>query len=443
MKKDINNINNFEKALTASERGITAKKYFFMISLMVASAITWFVKYMIALLLFIIFTLPLLVLLLLRKVVMGRRIFAGRKIFGQRGMPLTIKYFNLKKYYLRNAFLFFYVLTNKLQLTGLSIKDYDGSVRTPGDSCLYKDKPGIFNLWFLLSSSRIAHKGRNEIEMEYKFRMDFWGNMLLLIKSIPAAFFHVEAQSYQPEIDLFGVNFQNLTMKEAVERLGEHIRKKEKKTVFFVNPDCFNKSFSDKRYFELLHKADYIFPDGIGVHLACKMIKNPLKENINGTDMLPFLCRMAKLNDFSFYLVGGKPGIAAKMKARLESDYPGLRIVGEQHGYFDRKKENGGVLAKINAQNPDILLVAFGVPHQEKWIEDNFDKINCRIAIGVGGLFDFYSGNIKRAPAWMREIGMEWFFRFLMEPKRMFNRYFIGNPVFIFRVLYWKTYHKE
>jgi len=83
--------------------------------------------------------------------------------------------------------------------------------------------------------------------------------------------------------------------------------------------------------------------------------------------------------------------------------------------------------------------VAFGVPVQEKWIEDNFDKINCRIAMGVGGLFDFYSGNIKRAPTWMREIGMEWFFRFLMEPKRMFKRYFVGNPVFIFRVLRWKS----
>jgi N-acetylglucosaminyldiphosphoundecaprenol N-acetyl-beta-D-mannosaminyltransferase len=445
MKKDLNNINNFEKALDASGRGLTAekKKYFFMISLMVASAIAWFIQYMIALLLFIIITLPLLILLLLRKVVIGRRIFMERTVFGKRGAPLKIKYFNFKKYYLRNAFLFFYVLTNKLQLTGLSIKEYDDSNRILGDACLYKDNPGIFNLWFLLSSSRIAHRSRNEIEMEYNFRMDFFGNLLLLIKSIPAAFFHVEARNYQPEINLFGVIFQNLTMKEAVEQLGEHIRKHEKVKVFFVNPDCFNKSFSDKRYFELLHKADYIFPDGIGVHLACKMIKNPLKENINGTDMLPFLCQMARQNNFSFYLVGGKPGIAARMKARLEEDYPGIRIAGEQHGYFDREKENAEVLAKINEQNPDIVLVAFGVPYQEKWIDENFDKINCRIAIGVGGLFDFYSGNIKRAPSWMREIGMEWFFRFLMEPRRMFNRYFIGNPVFIFRVLHWKSHHKD
>lgn len=441
MKKDLSNINSLEKTLDASEHGLTAvfKKALFMSYRLAASAAAWLVKYLIALILFIVITLPVLVFLIFRKAFSGRDIFIPRNIFGQRGAPARIKYFNFKKYYWRNSSLFFYVLSGKLQLTGLSIKEYDMQNRVPGDACLYNARPGIFNLWFLRSSSRIAHKSKLEIEMEYNSKSGLRRDILLIIKSIPAAFFHIEVKDYHAEINLLGIKFQNMTMSEAVELIAAHIGRNERRKIFFVNPDCFNKIFSDKGYFELLHKADYIFPDGIGVHLACKMINNPLKENINGTDMLPFLCRTALQRGFSFYLVGGKPGIAARMKVRLENDYPGLKIAGEQHGYFDREKDSAAVLARINEQRPDILLVAFGVPVQEKWIEDNFDKIDCRIAMGVGGLFDFYSGNIKRAPTWMREIGLEWFFRFLMEPKRMFKRYFVGNPVFIFRVLRWKS----
>ena len=441
MKKDLNNINSLEKTLDSSERGLTvaSRKLLFMIYSAAASSAAWLVKYLIALFLFTVITLPLLIFLIFRKMSAGGNIFIAADIIGQRGAPVRIRYFNFKKYYWRNASLFSYVLSGKLQLTGLSIKEYDMQNRVPGDACLYNAKPGIFSLWFLRSSSRIAHKSKLEIEMEYNFKSSLWGDILLIVKSIPAAFFHIEGKDYQSEINLLGIKFQNMTMREAVERIAGDIEKKQRRKIFFVNPDCFNKIFSDKDYFELLHKADYIFPDGIGVHLACKMINNPLKENINGTDMLPFLCRTALQRGFSFFLFGGKPGIAARMKAKLEDDYPGIKIAGEQHGYFDREKDGAAVMAKIKQQNPDILLVAFGVPVQEKWIEDNFDKIDCRIAMGVGGLFDFYSGNIRRAPTWMREIGMEWFFRFLMEPKRMFKRYFIGNPVFIFRVLRWKS----
>jgi N-acetylglucosaminyldiphosphoundecaprenol N-acetyl-beta-D-mannosaminyltransferase len=168
------------------------------------------------------------------------------------------------------------------------------------------------------------------------------------------------------------------------------------------------------------------------------MIKMPLRENVNGTDMLPFLAQEAVKYGMSIFLFGGKPGIAAGMKLRLENDYPGIVICGEHHGYFDRENENQKMVDLINQANPDLLLVAFGVPHQEQWICRNFEQLKCRVVMGVGGLFDFYSGNIRRAPKWMREIGMEWFFRFLMEPVRMFKRYFVGNPLFVFRVIHWR-----
>ena len=100
--------------------------------------------------------------------------------------------------------------------------------------------------------------------------------------------------------------------------------------MYSVNADCFNKAFKDKEYLELLRKGDYILPDGIGVLLACKMMNAGLRENVNGTDMLPFICEMAVDNDYSMYLFGAKPGVAALMREKLMEIYPGLRIVGEK-----------------------------------------------------------------------------------------------------------------
>ena len=191
MKKDLNNINSLEKTLDSSERGLTvaSRKLLFMIYSAAASSAAWLVKYLIALFLFTVITLPLLIFLIFRKMSAGGNIFIAADIIGQRGAPVRIRYFNFKKYYWRNASLFSYVLSGKLQLTGLSIKEYDMQNRVPGDACLYNAKPGIFSLWFLRSSSRIAHKSKLEIEMEYNFKSSLWGDILLIVKSIPAAFF--------------------------------------------------------------------------------------------------------------------------------------------------------------------------------------------------------------------------------------------------------------
>ena len=154
--------------------------------------------------------------------------------------------------------------------------------------------------------------------------------------------------------------------------------------------------------------------------------------------MLPFLCSLAEENKFSIFLLGGKPGIPEKMRENLLLKYPDLNIVGVHHGFFDRETEEGYIIDEINKASADILLVAFGAPTQEKWIYNHRKQLKPQILMGVGGLFDFFSGNIPRAPKWMREMGFEWIFRLLQEPKRMWKRYIIGNPVFIFRVFRWK-----
>jgi N-acetylglucosaminyldiphosphoundecaprenol N-acetyl-beta-D-mannosaminyltransferase len=376
--------------------------------------------------------------LLLRKISTGKSIFDPVIIYGQEGQVQLVKYYNFKTGCFRNLSLFYYAVINRLGIVGVSIKKHPENNRVLGDSCIYSAKPGIFNLCFIRKSTGISHEGMIQTEREYIFRKGLASDILLIIRSIPALFYHTGAIQYNKAINIFGLEFLNIRMLEAVKLLEDSIMKNEKRKVFFVNPDCLNKIFSDREYYRILNGADYVFPDGIGIRIAGKILRNPLIENVNGTDMLPFICRMAVKNNNSIFLLGGKPGITAQMKENLEKLFPGISIVGEHHGYFNRETENSAVVNKINKSTPDILLVAFGAPMQEKWISGNFDFLQCKVAMGVGGLFDFYSGNISRAPGWMREAGLEWIYRFIREPGRMWKRYLLGNPLFIYRVLKWK-----
>jgi len=379
-------------------------------------------------------------LLVLRRVIKKKNVFMSEDIYGKGAQKIKVKYFNVERDCLRNLSLFFYILLNKLSLSGVSIKKYSDRERVFGDAYLFNNKPGIFNLWYIRQSSKIGHEGKYKVEWEYVFKRRLLSDLLLILKSIPAAFFHQSQCDYSDKINLFGLEFDNLKMTDAVNVTKEIVASNAKETVFFVNPDCLNKIFKDTGYFEVLKSADYVYPDGIGINIACKMIKNPLKENVNGTDMLPFLCRMCAEHDYGMYLLGGKPEVAEKMAAKLKTQYDNLRIVGGADGFFDHETQSRQIIDQINAAKPDILLVAFGAPMQEKWISKYKDAIDCKVFMGVGGLFDFYSGNIRRAPKWMREMGLEWVYRLLQEPGRMWKRYIVGNPLFIFRVLKWKTY---
>ena len=386
----------------------------------------------------VILTFPVLILLLLRKIIIRKNIFEKSSIFIKGGHKLTIRYFNLTPYLLRKLSLFPYVVFNYLSLVGVTIQAYESKLFVAGDSYLRNNRPGVFNLWYLRSSSRLTHEGREQIEFEYLSKKNIVFDLILILKSIPAAFYFVNEDNISDAVNLLDLQFQNLRMKDAVTNLQQRIETGTKTQVSFVNPDCFNKIFSDKDYYSVLQNSDLLFPDGIGVNIACKILNTPLNENINGTDMLPFLCQMAEKNNFSIFLLGGKPGIPDKVSKNLTQKFKDLDIAGFHDGYFDRTREEGYVIDEINQSKADILLVAFGAPFQEKWISDHKNQLNCKIMMGVGGLFDFFSGNIPRAPKWMREMGLEWIFRLLQEPKRMWRRYIIGNPLFLFRVLRWK-----
>lgn len=389
---------------------------------------------------YVLATAPVFAVLCLRYLATRRPIFEKAVVFGAAGAPLELRYFNCRKYYLRNASLFHYALTGKLSLVGVGIKPFDRTTRFSGDNYLYAGKPGIFNLLFVRGSVKIAHEGERNIEWEYVFRKNVLSDFVLILKSLPSALYRCERVSPAEKINLFGAEFMNITMNGALTLIADAVKSSLKKKIFFVNADCLNTVFKDKEYFAALKSADHVFPDGIGVNIGCRLIGSPLRENVNGTDMLPFLCAMMAERGYSLYLLGAAPGVAATMRRNLEQRHPGLRVVGERDGFFDHATGSGEVVEQVNAARPDVLLVGFGAPRQEKWIVAHAAELACHVVMGVGGLFDFYSGRIRRAPRWVRELGLEWVFRLAMEPGRMWRRYIIGNPLFIYRVLKWKLH---
>lgn len=390
-----------------------------------------------------VFALPLLLYTFVRRIFTGREMFFQEEIYGYNERLLNISYFKVDNVILQKASLFYYVFTFRLHLAGVSIRKCGRNGRRAGDCDLFMDCPGIFSLWFLRMSRGIAYSGRLATELKYVSGRSFAGDLMIILRSVPAVLFFNPHKEFPPKIRLLDVNFNNMNMKEAVAALNADVAAGRRRKVYYVNADCFNKTVKDKAYLEILQKGDYIFPDGVGVLMACKMLGFGLKENVNGTDMLPFLCRMAVANGYSMFLFGAQPGVAALMRDKLLEAYPGLRIAGERHGYFADASEEKEMCEKIKALKPDILLVALGAPAQEKWIEKHFAELPCRLMLGVGGLFDFYSGRIKRAPLWVQEIGMEWIFRLAMEPGKRFKRYLIGNVLFLWRVSCWRKHQAK
>ena len=295
-------------------------------------------------------------------------------------------------------------------------------------------RPGLICLWWIRQRTNIAYGSESEVDSEYLDSHSAWGDLAIGLRAIPAAFYGEGISAAPDRIDFLGIPIDNLTMDEAIERILDRARLVEPSQVCFVNADCVNIAYRDAEYSRLLRSTGIVLADGIGVKLAGRILNTNIRQNVNGTDLFPLLCSGMEKRGTGLYLLGGKPGVSADVAAWAATNYPGLRIRGHQHGFFS-KEETPRVLREIRDSAADILLVAFGAPRQDKWILENLALTGAGLSMGVGGLFDFYSGRISRAPVWVREIGMEWFYRFIQEPRRMWRRYFVGNAVFLGRVV--------
>lgn len=226
-----------------------------------------------------------------------------------------------------------------------------------------------------------------------------------------------------PRAEVFGVPIRCETMAEALKRVAAARDPEHPKFFAFVNAHCLNLAYVDAAYAEILRRCDVVWPDGTGVRMAGRRLGFPVPENVNGTDLFPLLSGRV-------FLYGAAPGVAERAAENVRAKYPQMTVVGTADGFGDER----AVIEAVNRVRPDILLVAKGVPLQEKWIAAHLGELRCGCAIAVGGLLDFVSGRIPRAPLWMRRLGIEWLYRLKCEPVRMFRRYVIGNPLFLSRL---------
>lgn len=240
---------------------------------------------------------------------------------------------------------------------------------------------------------------------------------------------------------LMGIPYFTGTMDEALTQIDNTVShfhahpNTPSKCAYFMNADCFNQAYTSIEYYQLITKhADIVWADGVGIAWAARYLKDPVAGNVNGTDMLPFLCQRG----IRLFLFGGQPRIAEQAQQRLEQRFPNTQIVGTHHGFINQE-ETLSLIDTINQAKPDILLVAMGVPIQERWMQAHRQDLHIPLLIGVGGLLDFASEHIPRAPQLMRKMKLEWLFRLSQEPIRLFKRYVIGNPLFIYRTLICKT----
>ena len=240
------------------------------------------------------------------------------------------------------------------------------------------------------------------------------------------------------QVPIFGIPFFSGTMAEALDRITQCVRSKANHHIAFINAHCLNIAYKDKEYANVLKNCSAVFADGIGAKLGASMLGFKVEENVNGTDMFPLLAQLP----FKIYLLGGSPEVARTALEKSRAIKGQAEFVGCADGFF-KEKSLPQVLDEIKELRPDIVLVAMGVPKQEMWIAQHLAELPGCTAIGVGGLFDFVSERIPRAPLWMRKANLEWCFRLYCEPVRLFKRYIIGNPLFIWRVFRYKSWRNK
>ncbi|SFS91688.1 polymer biosynthesis protein, WecB/TagA/CpsF family [Succinivibrio dextrinosolvens] len=218
----------------------------------------------------------------------------------------------------------------------------------------------------------------------------------------------------------------NLTMSEAIVETDRLIRERKHSYVVTPNMDHIVLIEKDEMFKKIYDKADLILTDGMPLLWIAKMLGTPIKEKISGADFFPEMCRMAEKEGYKIYILGAAEGVAVKAAENLKSKYEGLQIVGTYSPPIGFEKDEDAVesiIDRINASCADILAVALGSPKGEKFIYRIRDRINASLSISIGATIDFEAGNVRRAPKWMSNIGLEWFYRITQDPARLTKRY--------------------
>ena len=237
---------------------------------------------------------------------------------------------------------------------------------------------------------------------------------------------------------MLGVGVDPITIEELHAEIERLARRGERGTVLNVNANCLNLLYGSPALREFFAAADVVFCDGSGVMLAARLLGKRLPARITYADWAWQLAAFAEAEGLSIFLLGAEPGVARRAAQHLLARHPSLRISGVRHGYFDNtpgSPENEAVLREINTTRPDLLLVGLGMSLQERWLMQNRDRLEAGVALTGGAVFDYVSGGLRRGPPLLTDNGFEWLGRLLLEPRRLWRRYLLGNPLFLLRVL--------
>jgi N-acetylglucosaminyldiphosphoundecaprenol N-acetyl-beta-D-mannosaminyltransferase len=294
--------------------------------------------------------------------------------------------------------------------------------------------PGIVSLSGLRRRANMLFDPETVVDREYVERAAARSDIGVLVRLMLTAGLRCAGQEAPRFVDVLGLRIANITTQDAIDRIVARVQSRQSTplTVGFVNAHYANIASTDATYRNALAEAELLLGDGIGIRLAGSILRTPLRENVNGTDLFPRLCG-ALPRGARVFLLGAAPGVADQVGVWMEQHYPHLTVCGTRDGYSDAD-DIGGLASSIRATVPDVVLVAMGAPRQEVVISALARQLDVGVLMGVGGLFDFFSGRIPRAPSWMRELGLEWVYRLGQEPGRMWQRYVVGNFAFLIRV---------
>jgi len=242
-----------------------------------------------------------------------------------------------------------------------------------------------------------------------------------------------------------GVGISNVDLEQTIEYFNKSILNGNKIRVCVTPVNCILWAKDNDVLANIYNTANLTLCDGVPVLWAAKYLGTPLKGRVTGLDLLPEYVKQAANKNIKMFFLGAKEGVAEALKNKFEQQFPTIKICPVYSPPFAEKfsdEENARMIGLINEHKPNILWVSLTAPKQDYWIHEHFDKLDVNVAIGIGGAFEVTAGLIQRAPVWMQKAGLEWFFRFIKEPRRMFSRYFIEAPQFIPLVLKQKFFSK-
>ncbi|MEO6802480.1 MAG: WecB/TagA/CpsF family glycosyltransferase [Granulicella sp.] len=241
---------------------------------------------------------------------------------------------------------------------------------------------------------------------------------------------------YDPQVGILGIPINDLSLDDTIEAIDGLIDEGGFHQIATANLDFLTKAIKDEELREILCRCDLVVADGMPLVWASRMMGFPLSQRVTGADLLPRIAELSQRRQRRIFLLGGTEERSREGVKTLEAMYPGCLIVGRYSppvGTLD-ELDHTYILDRIEQAAPDILLVAFGNPKQEKWLSMHRNRLNVPVCIGIGASLDFLSGDLSRAPMWMQRAGMEWFFRFVVEPRRLAARY-LSNLTCVLRHL--------